>query len=147
MSFYFDKTSVGVVLFIIFLILLICVKNNRFTPESVSIDKDIIYPINEYDGQDYTKTKEDYTNWRPKRPRKPLRGPWNRPWRGNMYYPKRYPWYKSWMWENPYIYMNNPGCDGQACGGYCQPWNSKCCGGTKPFTCNSYSCKTNPLCN
>lgn len=41
----------------------------------------------------------------------------------------------------------NPGCDGKACGGYCNPFNSKCCGGTNPSTCGLSYCENNQLCN
>ena len=151
----FDKTSIVIVIFIIAIIYFIVIRNNKFTPDSVSLDTETIYPIHEYDGTDFTKDSEQFMNWRPwnrrhmrpGRPRGPWRGPWNRRWRGNMNYPRRSPWNRSWIQEYPNRYMNNPGCDGKACGGYCQPWNSKCCGGTKPFTCNRLSCSNNILCN
>lgn len=48
----------------------------------------------------------------------------------------------------PFYYLpTNPGCDGKACGGYCNPYNSKCCGGTNPSTCGLYYCNNNKLCD
>ena len=58
-----------------------------------------------------------------------------------------------WQYLYPYSgYPNyyvpeNPGCDGKACGGYCNPYNSKCCGGTSPSTCGLGYCSNSSLCN
>ena len=56
-----------------------------------------------------------------------------------------------WRYLYPYYdwgYLpENPGCDGKACGGYCTPFNSKCCGGSNPSTCGMNYCSNNTLCN
>jgi hypothetical protein len=81
------------------------------------------------------------------RPRSPNRYV-NRRWRRN----------RGWGWNVwQYLYPNyyypyytipeNPGCDGKACGGYCNPYNSRCCGGTSPSTCGLGYCSNNSLCN
>ena len=50
--------------------------------------------------------------------------------------------------DYPYNYIpENPGCDGKSCGGYCNPFNSRCCGGTSPSTCGMPYCSGNSLCN
>lgn len=43
--------------------------------------------------------------------------------------------------------QENPGCDGQVCGGYCTSSNSTCCGGTdSQETCNLIRCKNHTGC-
>jgi len=69
-------------------------------------------------------------------------------------YPKNDNWGVS-IWRYIYPYNNypyyyipiNPGCDGKSCGGYCNPFNSRCCGGSSPSTCGMSYCKGSSLCN
>lgn len=51
-------------------------------------------------------------------------------------------------WHYPPVNVySNPGCDYKSCGGYCTPYNSKCCGGTNSATCSLKRCKDSQLCN
>ena len=94
--------------------------------------------------------KEDFRRHRlpRRRPGSPRRRPGWRRWRRN----RGWGW-NVWQYLYPYSgYPNyyvpeNPGCDGKACGGYCNPYNSKCCGGTSPSTCGLGYCSNSSLCN
>jgi hypothetical protein len=66
------------------------------------------------------------------------------------YNPFYYDYLPKWLYNPvniPVVLNNNPGCDNKSCGGYCTPYNSKCCGGTNPSTCSRRYCQNSNLCN
>ena len=62
-----------------------------------------------------------------------------------MNYPFYYNFIPKWLYNPSRIEYNNV-CDYKSCGGFCTPYNSKCCGGTNPSTCSRIYCKNSKLC-
>lgn len=130
----FNSTTTNIMIFVVILVLMVGISNSKKSSEQTEQSPDSENFVNYWHGP----------RWRrgPWRRRSRMRRRWRRsPWRRHLN-----PWYyRGYSYNsNP---PRNPGCDGQACGGYCTPWNSLCCGGTSPSTCNRLECQQNKLCN